>query len=157
VKDFVRKNKKRLMEAAALLLCLAVVTAAILLRERQLFRQQAEKELAAAQELLTKTMQGTWTHGVEEDRNTHLELIFDAGTAKYNFRNVRYPEYDQTLLAYGWEAVDGQNIRIFYPEGGERLIGVTFTPASGETPEQVTFCPAITSMETSETWERSAP
>jgi len=153
----VRKNKKRLMEAAALLLCLAVVTAAILLRERQLFRQQAEKELAAAQELLTKTMQGTWTHGVEEDRNTHLELIFDAGTAKYNFRNVRYPEYDQTLLAYGWEAVDGQNIRIFYPEGGERLIGVTFTPASGETPEQVTFCPAITSMETSETWERSAP
>jgi len=162
------KNKKRLPAAAALLLCLAAVIAVVLLRERQLRQQQAaeearleqewaEMELAAARQLLTKTMQGTWTHGVEEDRNTHLELIFDAGTAKYNFRNVRYPEYDQTLLAYGWEAVDGQNIRIFYPEGGERLIGVTFTPASGETPEQVTFCPAITSMETSETWERSAP
>lgn len=153
MKEILRKNQKRLMGAVALLLCLAAVTAAILLRERQ----QAKKELAAAQALLTKAVQGTWIHGVEEDRSIHLELIFDAGTAEYNFRNIRYSEYDQTLLTYGWEAADGKHIRIFYPEGGESLIEVTFTPASGETPEQVTFCPAITSVEPSETWERSAP
>lgn len=162
------KNKKRLPAAAALLLCLAAVIAVVLLRERQLRQQQAaeetrleqewsEMERAAARQLLTKALQGIWTHGVEEDRNTHLELIFGEGTAEYNFRNIRYPEYDQTLLTYGWEAVDGQNIRLFYPEGGENLIEVTFTPAAGETPEQVTFRPAITSMEKSETWERSTP
>ncbi len=170
MKLFVIKHKKLLISATALL-CAAGVLTGTLLHRRKIRRQeaardeaawlaaveQAEQELAAAREALSAALRGTWTRSVEEDRNSRLELSVTGDTMEYIFRNARFPEYDQTLLIYSWEAFDGTSLVLHYPEGGENLIQVTFTPASGDAPVQVTFTPAFTSMDASETWERSEP
>lgn len=168
MKDLIKTHRRLLLGTLALLLCLTAVSAVVLLRDRQL-RQELEAEadrleqewaaleLEAAQDLLSRSLLGSWTRSVEDDRNSRLELVITDGDIQYNFRNARFPEYDQTLFTYGWTPMDGQHLELRYPEGGSNLLRVTVTPAQGDTPAQVTFSPAITSPDASETWERSTP
>ena len=124
--------------------------------EQMAFEQQ-QRDLEEARQAFAQRLQGSWTQAVPEDRNSRLELSIADGTMDYNFQNVRFPEYDQTLCSYSWSAFDYESIEIAFPEGGIDLILVTFTPADGDTPEKVTFSPAFTFMGEEETWERSAP
>lgn len=169
MKQFILKYKKHLIAAAALLIAAGTLTGTLLyrqeLRRQEAARAEAERllfeqhqaRLAAEREALAKKLQGTWRKSLEADRNSLLELFVTDGAMDYNFLNVRFPEYNETLSTYTWSVFDSTSVEILYPDGGKFLHELTFTPADGEVPEKVTFSPAITFMGEEETWERSTP
>ena len=158
MKQFIIKYQKKLIAAAALLIAAGTLTGVLLHRQavrrqeearaetERLLWEQHQQQLAAQRDALAARLQGTWTQTVPEDRNSLLELSVTDGTIVYGFRNVRFPEYNQTFYTYTWSVFDGTSIAIRFPEGGEDLHEIVFTPAEGDSPEKVTFSPAFTAV-----------
>ena len=136
------KNNRylRILLAVVFAFLLAAVTLILLSRAA---RQRQDALLAKAE--------AVWTRAVEGEKDCYLRLTLQDGEMEYRFVSTAYPSLSETFFTYGYTAIDGDLLRVTYPDGAKLDVTVTFSEDGNE----MTLSPAVTVAEESETWTRS--
>lgn len=93
-------------------------------------------------------LQGTWQRQVDDQTDTRLELQVKGKKMEYRFVSERFPELSSLLHTYEWSALDKDTIRVHYDD--EHWVDADITMDGSE----MTFSPAVTLQESTETWHR---
>ncbi|MDO4845527.1 MAG: hypothetical protein Q3977_02840 [Oscillospiraceae bacterium] len=136
------KNDRFLQIVLGLALVLLVAAAAVFLTRHA--------GLAARRASLLAKVETVWTREVEGEENCYLKLTLQDGRMEYRFVSLAYPSLSETLFTYDYTAADEHTLRVTYPDGA--LLDVTVSLNEDES--ELTFTPAVTVAEASETWTR---
>ena len=95
------------------------------------------------------SLQGKWQRQVDAQTDTRLELQVKGNKMEYRFVSKRFPELSSLLHTYEWTALDEDTIRVRYDD--EHWVDTDVAIKN----RTMTFSPAVTLQENSETWHRA--
>ena len=137
------KNNRYLRILLAAVLALILAAAALILLSRAARQRQ---------DALLAKVEAVWTRAVEGETDCYLKLTLQDGEMEYRFVSIAYPSLSETFFTYGYTAMDEDTLRVTFPDGAKLDVDVTLNEDGSE----MTFSPAVTVAEESETWTRGS-